>query len=123
MDPKQIGKRIKEARTKYGLTQEDVLERWGKKHPSELSAYENGRKISANDLYEIAQAIGVPVGYFFQDSLTADEDLETLLLQWFRELPTLEAKRRTFSYLEQMKPLIIGEDKPITYKPKSKRKG
>lgn len=114
-----IGQRIREAREKYGLTQEELVSKLGRKSPGDISEYEQGkRKIYAEDLFDIATALEIPVLYFFQDIATTQEDMEGLLLNWFRSLPDIDSKRRLFVFLEQMKPLIIGEEKPTTYKPK-----
>lgn len=109
---KQFGEKLRVAREKQGLTQDDVVERLGRKDHGAISEYEHGkRRLYAFELADYAQALEVPIAYFFQDSLTAQTDMETVLLQWFRRLPD-ERKPRIFKMLEaieKLEPLIIGE--------------
>jgi transcriptional regulator with XRE-family HTH domain len=109
---KRLGERLKSAREEHGLTQEDIVERLGKKTTASISEYESGkRKLAAAELPEFARALDVPIIYFFKEELTAQDDMESFLLQWFRRLPD-ERKPRVFKMLEaieRLEPLIIGE--------------
>lgn len=117
----QLGRRLREARQKAHLTQDEFVRRLGKKTATAISEYENGkRSFSADELLEFSNILGVSVSFFFQDSITAEDDLENELLQSFRRLPDANSKRRMIVVLEQLKPLIIGEEKPTAYKPKRK---
>lgn len=107
---KALGKRIKEAREKAQMTQDDLVEKLKKKTASSISEYEAGkRSFGADELIEFAEALDVPVSFFFADMISADEDLENQILDLFRKLPTVAAKKRAIIFLEQLKPLIIGE--------------
>lgn len=121
---KQMGERIKKARLKAGLTQEELGKRVGGKNVPTISHYEHGNhRISAIDLLDFSEALETPVIYFFQDNLQTRDEMETVLLHWFRRLPT-ERKPRVFQlleYVEGLAPLIIG-DMPSEPKTK-KRKG
>jgi transcriptional regulator with XRE-family HTH domain len=111
MDVKALGIKLKAARELNGLTQEDVVDRLGKRTIASISEYENGkRKISAVDLPDFARALNVPITYFFEDVLPEDE-LETALVEWFRMLPDEHSKRRIFTYIKTTAPLILGGDK------------
>ena len=109
---KQFGEKLRIAREKQGLTQEDVVGRLGYKDAGAISEYEHGkRRLYAYELADYANALEVPISFFFQDSLQAQTDMETVLLQWFRRLPE-ERKPRVFKMLEaieRLEPLIIGE--------------
>lgn len=60
-----VGNRLRQARTLRGLTQEQLGARVGIAF-QQVQKYERGsNRISAGRLYEMAQALGVPVTYFF----------------------------------------------------------
>ena len=111
MDAKQLGKRLKSARENRGLTQDELVEKLGgNRYPSDISEYEHGkRRMAAVDLPDFANALGVPITYFFEDVLPED-DLEIALVEWFRMLPGERAKRRIFTYMQATAQLIIGGD-------------
>jgi transcriptional regulator with XRE-family HTH domain len=61
-----VGRRIRERRTMLGLTQQQVAERIGVTY-QQAHKYEIGdNRVSAGRLYQIAQALGVEPGYFFE---------------------------------------------------------
>ena len=108
MTLKQFGARLREAREKRGITQEELVEFLGKKTIAAISQYETGKRgMSAVDLPELAQALEVPITYFFQDVLSED-DLDTALLEWFHTLPDVESKRRVFRFIQDAAPHILG---------------
>src|SRR4051794_27106277 len=60
-----IGGRIRERRIMLGLTQHQLAEMIGVTY-QQAHKYERGiNRISAGRLYEIAQVLSVPIGYFF----------------------------------------------------------
>jgi transcriptional regulator with XRE-family HTH domain len=60
-----VGGRIRERRIMLGLTQQQLAELIGVTY-QQAHKYERGiNRVSAGRLYEIAQVLSVPVGYFF----------------------------------------------------------
>lgn len=109
MNLKDFGAKLKVAREIKGLTQFELVERLGKKDATAISEYENGkRRLYAFELPEYAQALGVPLTYFFRDVLPED-DLDQALLEWFHAIPK-HSRRRIFRFIEQMEPIILGDD-------------
>src|SRR4051794_23244935 len=92
VDSKLLGARIREAREKVGLSQEELASAVGKDQGS-ISEYENGnRRLFAIDLPAFARALRVPLLYFYEgDALPTD--IDRLLLEEFRQLPSLEAQQ------------------------------
>lgn len=70
---RHVGKRIRERRIMLGLSQQQMAEMIGVTY-QQTHKYERGiNRISAGRLYEIAQVLRVPVGYFFEGLGTGDE--------------------------------------------------
>lgn len=63
---RHIGARIRERRRAVGMSQERLAERLGITF-QQVQKYERGsNRVSASRLFEIASAIGTPIGYFFE---------------------------------------------------------
>ncbi len=61
-----VGNRIRERRVMLGLSQQQMADLIGVTY-QQAHKYERGiNRISAGRLFEIAQVLGVPVGYFFE---------------------------------------------------------
>ncbi len=61
-----VGARIRERRIMLGLTQQNIAELIGVTY-QQAHKYERGiNRVSAGRLYDIAQALNVPVGHFFE---------------------------------------------------------
>lgn len=88
----ELGQRIRATRERVGMSQEqlaDAVERDQKA----ISEYENGkRKLAATELAVFARVLGVPISYFYEGEYHIDE-LDQLLLQEFRSLPTTQDKQ------------------------------
>ncbi len=70
-----IGQRIREARERLGMTR-DNLANIIDKSPDMISRYERGnRAVSITELPKLAQALKVPIGYFFGDQEPAADAL------------------------------------------------
>lgn len=70
-----VGERLRQQRLLLGLNQMQLAERIGVSF-QQLQKYELGKnRASASRLWEIAQALGVPVGFFFE-GLTGSEAQE-----------------------------------------------
>lgn len=64
---RHVGRRIRERRILLGLTQQRLAEMIGVTY-QQAHKYERGiNRVSAGRLYELAHALGVEVGYFFED--------------------------------------------------------
>src|SRR5437867_10430456 len=62
---RHVGARIRERRIMLGLTQQQLADLIGVTY-QQAHKYERGiNRVSAGRLYEIAQVLSVPVGYFF----------------------------------------------------------
>jgi len=92
VDPTVLGTRIREARERLGMSQEDFAVAVAKDQRA-ISEYERGkRKLPVTDLPTFAEVLGVPVLYFYEGELT-HHDLDLVLLDEIRRLPTPEAKQ------------------------------
>ncbi len=92
MDSKLLGRRIREARERLGLSQEDLAAAVSRDQGA-ISEYESGkRRLSVVDLPHFARTLQVPLLYFFEGDVS-ESDIERMLLNEFRQLPTLEAKQ------------------------------
>ena len=62
---RHVGGRVRERRIMLGLTQQQLADLIGVTY-QQAHKYERGiNRISAGRLYEIAQVLSVPIGYFF----------------------------------------------------------
>lgn len=92
MNAQLLGKRIKLARERRGMSQNELAVRVEKDQKA-ISEYERGkRKLAVTDLVEIARVLEEPILFFFEGSLET-EDLDRELLEEFRRIPTLEGRR------------------------------
>ena len=65
-----VSEKIRDARSKAGLTQQQLADKIGVRHNS-ISSWENGvNSISIENLQKIADALGVPVAEFLDEELT-----------------------------------------------------
>lgn len=61
-----VGKRIRHRRWMIGMTQQQLAEKVGIKF-QQIQKYETGmNRVSASRLWDIAQAVDVPVSFFFE---------------------------------------------------------
>lgn len=61
-----VGRRVRHRRWMTGMTQQQLAEKVGIKF-QQIQKYETGtNRVSASRLWDIADALGVPVAYFFQ---------------------------------------------------------
>jgi transcriptional regulator with XRE-family HTH domain len=67
-----VGKRVRHRRWMVGMTQQQLAEKVGIKF-QQIQKYETGmNRVSASRLFDIAQALSVPVAYFFEGMDGAD---------------------------------------------------
>ncbi|WP_371157389.1 helix-turn-helix domain-containing protein [Jannaschia sp. 2305UL9-9] len=70
-----VGKRIRHRRWLVQMTQKDLADRVGIKF-QQIQKYETAaNRVSASRLWEIAQALEVPVGFFFEGVGDASDDI------------------------------------------------
>ena len=101
MTPKLLGNRIRSARERLGLSQEELAAAVSKDQHA-ISQYENGkRKLSVTDLPAFARALKVPILYFYQGDAVL-EDLDKVALDEFQRLPTPEAKQAAITLIRTM---------------------
>lgn len=61
-----VGKRIRHRRWMVGMTQQQLAEKVGIKF-QQIQKYETGmNRVSASRLWDIAEALSVPINYFFE---------------------------------------------------------
>ena len=61
-----VGRRVRRRRKEIGITQQVLADQLGLTF-QQIQKYERGsNRISASKLFEIAQALSVPIGYFFE---------------------------------------------------------
>lgn len=104
VDMAELGQRIRTAREARGLSQEEFAARISRDQGA-VSEYENGRRrLWATELPVIAQALDMPVSYFFADMITP-EGLESMLLREFERLPTEKAKQTAIQFVRLLSDL------------------
>ena len=105
VDYKLLGVRIREARERKGLSQEEFAALISRDQGA-VSEYENGkRKLSAIDLLTFAKILDVPLLYFYEGEL-GTEDLDHALIREFHRLPTPEAKQAIIEIVRIMSDTI-----------------
>ena len=92
LDPKYLGVRIRQARERLGLSQDELAAAVSKDQRA-ISEYENGkRKLAVTDLPEFARTLDVPLMFFFEGEIAA-QDQDRAILDQFRRLPSPEARQ------------------------------
>lgn len=71
-----VGKRVRHRRWMVGMTQQQLAEKVGIKF-QQIQKYETGmNRVSASRLWDISEALGVPVAFFFDGvDVSATDDL------------------------------------------------
>jgi transcriptional regulator with XRE-family HTH domain len=98
---REIGERVKKRRQELRITQEELAERLGVTY-QQIQRYENGvNRLNVENIQVIANALDVPVSYFFGNSRKdkASEELtsylpgdENRLLGYFRRIKAKSLK-------------------------------
>ncbi len=71
-----VGKRIRHRRWMVGMTQQQLAEKVGIKF-QQIQKYETGmNRVSASRLWDIADAVSVPVAYFFEGLTEGEEAVD-----------------------------------------------
>jgi transcriptional regulator with XRE-family HTH domain len=97
-----VSLRIRQRRIMLGLTQQQMAELIGVTY-QQAHKYETGiNRISAGRLYQIAQALGVEIGYFFEDVEPGKQPKQTpaemmpqqrMLLELARNFASITSKK------------------------------
>ena len=70
-----VGKRVRHRRWMIGMTQQQLAERVGIKF-QQIQKYETGaNRVSASRLFELAEALDVPVQYFYEGLATRGDSV------------------------------------------------
>ncbi|MCB2127887.1 MAG: helix-turn-helix transcriptional regulator [Rhodobacteraceae bacterium] len=73
-----VGKRVRHRRWMVGMTQQQLAEKVGIKF-QQIQKYETGmNRISASRLWDISDALGVPVSFFFEGLDARSQALEEI---------------------------------------------
>ena len=98
LDAKLLGLRIRQAREQRGLSQEEFAALI-KRDQRAVSEYEHGkRRISVTDLPRVAQALDVPILYFFEGDVTAT-DQDRMVLDAFHRITNLKDRQSAIEIL------------------------
>lgn len=74
-----VGKRVRHRRWMLGVTQQQLGDKVGIKF-QQIQKYETGmNRVSASRLWDIAEALDVPVSFFFEGFAKDAEDTETVV--------------------------------------------
>ena len=108
---RHVGIRIRERRVMLGLSQQQMAELIGVTY-QQAHKYERGiNRISAGRLFEIAQVLRVPVGYFFEGLGDRDDsDLPTrqrMCLQVARNFAQIENERHQEALSQMARALAV----------------
>ena len=94
-----VGKRLRHRRWMVGMTQGELADALGIRF-QQVQKYETGsNRVSASRLWDIAQALGVPIAYFFQgldaqNTAVKDDLLQAeTLIRFYRTMPDGERRR------------------------------
>src|SRR4051794_41521024 len=83
IDQTTIGRRLKEARTNCGLTQEAAAEAVGIPRTAVVAIESSKRSLSTLELSQFAKLYHRPVTYFFEESANAIEPADLVLARQF----------------------------------------
>lgn len=101
MDPKIFGNRIRQARERLGISQEE-LARLVSKDQTAISEYENGkRKMSAVDLPALSKALEVPLLYFYEDEVSS-HDQDHAVLDAFHQLSNPKVRQAIIELIDNL---------------------
>ena len=94
---RHVGARVRERRIMLGLTQQQLADLLGVTY-QQAHKYERGiNRVSAGRLYEVAQVLNVPVGYFFDgledDNARAISPRERMCLELARNFTHIPNER------------------------------
>ena len=115
---RHVGARLRERRILLGLTQQELAELIGVTY-QQAHKYEKGvNRIAAGRLSSIAQALGVPVGYFFDGLTTTPGAVQVspqhhLMLELVRNFMAISDRRQQEAICNLTRSLVnrdLGDD-------------
>lgn len=84
MDAVAFGTRIRQARDRLGISQEELAARISRDQRA-VSEIENGkRRVAVTELPNIARALEVPILYFFEGEIDITDEDRALITQYHR---------------------------------------
>lgn len=87
MDASYLGRKIREARERRGLSQEELASEMGLGQRA-ISELENGkRRLAVAEVPQLASTLDVPLLYFFRETDNGTL-LDQMLLEQFHQLPS-----------------------------------
>ncbi len=112
-----VGKRLRHRRWMIGMTQQQLAGAVGIKF-QQIQKYESGaNRVSASRLWDLAQALSVPVSFFFEgleDQGVASEADETLNPDLLGDKETLELVRAYYALDEEPRRRLLELTKALT---------
>ncbi len=106
MDATLLGLRIRQARERRGISQEDFATAVSKDQRA-ISEYENGkRKLAVTDLPTFATVLEVPISFFFEEQGSV-YDLDAAMLNYFHQLPSAETRQAAINILRIFSDTIL----------------
>ncbi len=97
-----VGKRVRHRRWMVGMTQQQLAEKVGIKF-QQIQKYETGmNRISASRLWDIADALGVPVAFFFE-GLEAESEEAAAQRDMMADKEAMELVRSYYSIPEHQR--------------------
>jgi transcriptional regulator with XRE-family HTH domain len=105
----ELGRRIKQAREEAGLSQTELADRIGLRHPQSISNYERGEtEVPGKRIRRIAEVTGRPLSFFLDEEPAQDLDLlaglRDLVARLERVAEVLEAQPARRSARGERKP-------------------
>ncbi|MEX0748869.1 MAG: helix-turn-helix transcriptional regulator [Candidatus Saccharimonadales bacterium] len=100
---KKIGGRIRDARIRVGLTQQQLAEAVGYKSSTAISLIESGeRRVQINELEEIGRKLSVTIGYLLDGEVASEHKDVSIALRADEDLSEEDVKG-VMNYIEWMK--------------------
>jgi transcriptional regulator with XRE-family HTH domain len=115
---RHVGTRMRERRIRLGLTQQAMAKLIGMTY-QQIHKYEKGiNRLAAGRLYQIAQALDVEVGYFFEgvetESAIRPNPQQRMLLELARNFVALPSRRHQEALCTLVRVLANAELAPET---------
>ncbi|WP_372614597.1 helix-turn-helix domain-containing protein [Aquicoccus sp.] len=102
-----VGKRIRHRRWLLGMTQQQLAEKVGIKF-QQIQKYETGaNRVSASRLWDISEALDVPVSFFFEgmdvEAEVAKDQIDSIPADLFGDKEALDLVRSYYSIPENQR--------------------
>jgi transcriptional regulator with XRE-family HTH domain len=114
---RHVGARIRERRIMLGLTQQQLADLIGVTY-QQAHKYERGiNRVSAGRLYEVAQVLSVPVGYFYEGLSGETEpptvsSRERMMLELARNFSEIRNERHQEAFTQLARALSDNRSQP-----------